>query len=103
MAQVLENLLNNAKKYAPGNEISVWAEDGTQRYEIHVRDHGKGIPPEDMPFVLEKFYRGKNIGTAPGSGLGLYIVKYIMERQYGGIALENHSDGLEAVVWLPHQ
>ena len=103
MAQVLENLLNNAKKYAPESEISVWAVDGADRYEIHVRDHGKGIPPEDMPFVLEKFYRGKNIGTAPGSGLGLYIVKYIMERQHGGIALENHSDGLEAVVWLPYQ
>lgn len=103
MAQVLENLLGNAKKYAPGREILVWAECNEQRYEIHVRDHGNGIPPEDMPFVLGKFYRGRNIGTAPGSGLGLYIVSYIMERQHGGIILENHSDGLEAVVWLPNQ
>ena len=103
MAQVLENLLGNAKKYAPGRKVSVWAECNEQRYEIHVRDHGNGIPPEDMPFVLGKFYRGRNIGTAPGSGLGLYIVNYIMERQHGGMTLENHSDGLEAVVWLPYQ
>lgn len=103
MAQVLENLLNNAKKYAPETEITVWAKMSRQeqRYQIHVRDHGKGIPPEDMPFICDKFYRGRNAGEQPGSGLGLYIVSYIMERMHGGIALDNHADGLEVILWLP--
>lgn len=103
MAQVLENLLNNARKYAPDMEILVWAQrnDAEQQYEIHVRDHGHGILPEDLPFICDKFYRGKNAGDQPGSGLGLYIVSYIMERMHGGIALENHADGLEVTVWLP--
>lgn len=103
MAQVLENLINNARKYAPGTEITVWAQikEEESHYEIHVRDHGQGIPPEDMPFICEKFYRGRNVGNEPGSGLGLYIVHYIMERMHGGITLQNHPDGLEAVLWLP--
>ena len=44
---------------------------------------------------------GKNVQDEPGSGLGLYIVSYIMERMKGGLVLENHEDGLEAVLWLP--
>ena len=57
--------------------------------------------PEDMPFVLNKFYRGKNVGDQPGSGLGLYITNYLMERMQGGLTLTNYKDGLEAVVWFP--
>lgn len=100
LAQVVENLLNNARKYAPGSRIDVWAECDETQYEIHVRDHGAGILPEDMPFIFDKFYRGKNVGDAPGSGLGLYIVKYIMNRMNGDILLQNHADGLEAVAYL---
>ena len=101
MSQVLLNILENAKKYAPDAEIRVWAMNTEERYEIHIRDYGNGILPEDMPFVLQKFYRGKNVGDKPGSGLGLYIVSYIMERMGGGIELENHRNGLEVVVWMP--
>lgn len=101
MSQVLLNILENAKKYAPDAEVRVWALNTEERYEIHIRDYGDGILPEDMPFVLQKFYRGKNVGDKPGSGLGLYIVSYIMERMGGGIELENHRDGLDAVVWMP--
>ena len=101
LVQVLLNLLENAEKYAPDTGIDVWAVLTGERYEIHIRDYGSGILPEDMPFVTQKFYRGKNVQEKPGSGLGLYIVSYIMERMKGGVALENHTDGLEAVVWLP--
>lgn len=100
IAQVISNLLENAKKYAPDAKIEVWAVLDDNRYEIHVRDYGKGILPEDMPFVFDKFYRGKNVDDKPGSGLGLYIVRYIMEKMNGGVMLRNHEDGLEAVVWM---
>ena len=57
-----------------------------------------------MPFITEKFYRGKNVGNENGSGLGLYIVKYIAEQSGGSMELINHTsgeEGLEAVVSLP--
>lgn len=100
MAQVIGNVLENAKKYAPESRIEIRAVSGPERYEIHVRDYGPGICPEDMPFVTRKFYRGKNVGSQPGSGLGLYIVDYIMERMGGGMTLLSHTDGLEVVLWL---
>lgn len=101
IAQVLENLLNNAKKYAPAAEVIIKAEITDGEYQIHIRDYGEGILPEDMPFVKNRFYRGKNVGNQSGSGLGLYIVEYIMQRMNGGIRLENHADGLEVTIWLP--
>ncbi len=101
MEQVISNLLENAGKYAPGSRVDVQAFCQKDRYEIHIRDYGSGIMPEDMPFVTRKFYRGKNADGRPGSGLGLYIVSYIMEKMQGGLILQNHSDGLEAVLWLP--
>lgn len=97
--QVLLNLMENIQKYASGAKAEVWAELCKDRYEIHVRDYGNGILPEDVPFVFNKFYRGKNVGDKNGSGLGLYIVKYIMEKMGGGVSLNNHQDGLEVVVW----
>lgn len=100
LAQVMENLISNARKYAPGSRIDIWAKADGGRYEIHVRDHGAGIQPQDMPFLFDKFYRGQNVGDVPGSGLGLYIVKYIMNRMNGQIELVNHEEGLEAVVVL---
>ncbi len=100
LEQALLNLLENARKYA-GSRVEIRGVREKDRYEIHVRDYGGGILPEDMPFVTRKFYRGKNVQEKPGSGLGLYIVTYIMERMKGGLVLNNHADGLEAVLWLP--
>ncbi|MCM1156123.1 MAG: HAMP domain-containing histidine kinase [Roseburia sp.] len=101
LSQALFNILENAEKYASGSAVDIWTVPDKERYEIHIRDHGEGICPEDMPFVQNKFYRGKNVGDKPGSGLGLYIVDYIMERMHGGMMLENHADGLEVCLWLP--
>lgn len=97
--QVCENLINNARKYAKTNvDIQVTVKE--ELVEISSRDYGKGILDEDMPFVFGKFYRGKNCGEEAGSGLGLYIVKYIMKKMEGSVQLKNHSDGLEVVVSL---
>ena len=99
-AQAIENLINNARKYAaPPVEVSV--SRAGDNAVITVRDHGNGIPDEDMPFVTGKFYRGHNCGDANGSGLGLFIVNYIAEQSDGELKLKNHPDGLEAVISLP--
>lgn len=100
LLQVTENLINNARKYAKSQiDISIKKDDGY--IEIHFRDYGSGIPDEDMPFIFDKFYRGKNCEGEQGSGLGLYIVKYLTEKMGGKVLLHNHRDGLEAVVSLP--
>lgn len=109
LEQVLENVITNAGKYAPGTGISLWIEVDEQEEadepeeemcRIHIKDGGKGILPEDMPFVLEKFYRGKNTKDQPGAGLGLYIVDYIMKQMGGKVELKNSSNGLEVVLFL---
>ena len=100
LLQIIENLVNNARKYAKSRiDVSLSQENGTVCLKI--RDYGGGIPDEDMPFIFDKFYRGKNCGNEQGSGLGLYIVKYLAEKMGGSILLRNHTNGLEAVVFLP--
>ncbi len=101
--QIVENLINNARKYAKTN-VTVSLTQSENMVSIHFRDKGPGIPDEDMPFITDKFYRGKNTGDENGSGLGLYIVKYIAEQSGGTLELIDHTsgeEGLEAVVSLP--
>lgn len=100
LTQIMENLINNSRKYAKSKiEVSMVEKHGMA--EVHFRDYGNGIPDEDMPFIFHKFYRGKNCGQEQGSGLGLYIVKYLTEQMGGKILLHNHGDGLEAVISFP--
>lgn len=100
LMQVTENLINNARKYAKTDiDVAVVCADGN--VEIHFRDYGPGIPDADMPFIFDKFYRGKNAGNEQGSGLGLYIVKYIVGQMGGQVLLRNHYNGLEVTVCLP--
>lgn len=100
LMQITENLIGNARKYAK-TDIEVFITLSGGNVQIHFRDFGKGIPDEDMPFIFDKFYRGKNCGSEQGSGLGLYIVKYIIEQMDGDILLKNNNNGLEAIVSLP--
>lgn len=100
LMQIAENLINNARKYAK-SDVYVNISLTGRNAEIHFRDYGAGIPDEDMPFIFDEFYRGKNCGDEQGSGLGLYIVKYIAEKMGGKALLHNHSDGLEATIILP--
>ena len=62
LLQIIENLINNARKYAKSDiDVSLSQENGIVRLKI--RDYGGGIPDEDMPFIFDKFYRGKNSGS----------------------------------------
>ncbi|MNI58492.1 Adaptive-response sensory-kinase SasA [compost metagenome] len=99
MIQVIENLVANARKYAK-TPCMVTLEKESGVVQIRFRDYGKGIPDEDLPFIFNKFYRGRNCGSEPGSGLGLSIVRYIMEQHKGRVALRNLPDGLEVTLTL---
>ena len=114
VVQVIENILSNASKYARDTEISIDTRCiATEKlpknvhvsgadivYQLSIKDHGTGIPDKDMPFIYEKFYRGENSADEPGAGLGLFIVRYLMERMGGDLELINHADGLEAVLYF---
>lgn len=100
IAQVIENIINNARKYAK-TVVDVWCTYDENNISIHFRDYGKGIPDEDMPFIFDKFYRGRNCSNEQGSGLGLYIIKYLVEKMQGTVLLHNHKDGLEITVSFP--
>ena len=100
VTQILENLVNNARKYAKTRvDLSLTREGGFA--SVHVRDYGGGIPDEDFPFIFDKFYRGKNCGAEQGSGLGLYIVKTLAGQMDGKVTLRNREPGLEAVLTFP--
>lgn len=100
LTQITENLINNARKYAKTKiDINLTQSDGY--VNIRFTDYGKGILDNDMPFIFDKFYRGKNSTNEQGSGLGLYIVKYLTEKMNGKVILHNHKNGLEAIVLLP--
>jgi two-component system, OmpR family, sensor histidine kinase KdpD len=92
--QILVNLLENACKYSPtGSPITISARAGQNHVEVSVRDHGIGIPEEDLARVFDKFYRVERPQQVTGTGLGLSICKGIVEAQGGKIWARNNPDG----------
>jgi signal transduction histidine kinase len=92
LAQVLRNLLENSLTHTPeGGEVEATATALNGSVEITVRDTGRGIPAEHLPYVFERFYRvdvSRNRATG-GSGLGLAIVKQLVLAQGGAIRVES--------------
>jgi signal transduction histidine kinase len=106
--QVLLNLLNNAVKYnTPNGEISLRVDygpgDDRNTVCIEVSDTGKGIPGENLPHLFERFYRSQEgTGIARGTGLGLFISKYIVESHHGRLDVKSRpGEGSTFIVCLP--
>ena len=99
---LIENLLSNAIKYGGENgRVTVEAGSDDRHVRVAVRDRGPGIPDADLPRIFEPFYRGRGTG-ADGSGLGLALVRRIVEALGGRIAVESRpSDGTTFTVFLP--
>ena len=101
LRQVLLNLLDNAVKYGRDGgavEVGLSAQEGWVR--ITVRDHGPGIPPDELPHVKEKFYKGS--GKERGSGIGLAVCDEIVARHGGQLSIANApGGGVLATVLLP--
>ena len=97
MLQILENLVNNARKYAK-TKIRIALTISEEEVHIEVKDYGTGIPDADLPFITQKFYRGKNVQNEQGAGLGLYIVSYLMQQMNGQLRLQNETDGLKVIL-----
>jgi signal transduction histidine kinase len=94
LAQVLNNLLMNADKYAQGSEVLVSAQVEGPAVMVRVRDHGPGIPPEQQVHLFQRFFRVPGAKTMiRGTGLGLYICRKIVEAHGGEIKVENVAGG----------
>jgi signal transduction histidine kinase len=103
LSHVLGNLLDNALKYSPPEspvllDLSV----SDTRLTCTLEDRGIGIPEQDLPQLFVSFQRASNVGTVQGSGLGLAVVKRIVEAHAGTIAVESElGRGSEFVVRIP--
>ena len=89
---VLENLLDNARKYGGGNVELVTAAKGP-RWRLEVRDQGQGFSPGDAERLFEPFERGGGKGVAHGSGLGLYISRQLARRMHGELTAFSGGPG----------
>jgi signal transduction histidine kinase len=96
LRQVLQNLVSNAIKYTPpGGRIRVDMSDDGAEVRCAVTDSGIGVPEAARPRLFEKFFRADNVSTVEteGTGLGLYIVRLIVERAHGRIWFEPAPGG----------
>jgi two-component system sensor histidine kinase MprB len=96
------NLLDNAIKFTPaGGVVSVALTREGASACLRVADTGRGVAPEDVPHVFERFHRARDAASIPGSGLGLAIVKAIVEAHHGEVTLSSNGPGTRVEMQLP--
>jgi len=76
----LYNLIENAVKYSDGNPIKISLSETDGQLKITIQDYGKGILKEDLDYIQQTFYRGKNVGNVKGSGIGLSLATIIFKQ-----------------------
>ncbi len=106
MKQVFINLIDNAVKYTPrGGKVRIKAYSEAEKFVVQICDTGYGIAEEEIPHLFERFFRSENITREQkirGTGLGLPIVKEIIEAHSGNIEVKNiKPSGLEVIFQLP--
>lgn len=100
--QIVTNLLTNALKYGAGQPIQITVEPSGAIVRLVVRDHGIGIAPHDVGRIFERFERAVSTRAYGGLGLGLYIVRQIVEAHGGSVRAESElGAGATFVVELP--
>ena len=105
LGQVLTNLIGNALKFTPdGGRVTIVLKQDDGGVELSVIDNGVGIPAAELPYVFDRFYRGAHAheSRAAGSGLGLSIVRSIVEMHSGHVTVTSTlGKGTEVAITLP--
>ena len=100
--RILENLLENSRKYVERKPVEIWLR--VRKDESHVilewKDNGDGVPEEKIGRIFDRFYTCDEARTKKGSGVGLYVVKYIMEEHGGSVEAVNDG-GLKLILRFP--
>ena len=100
--RILDNLVENSRKYGETTplKMKIILEKTPKGLSVCFRDNGVGVPEEKLPHIFEEFYRGdESRNKKEGNGLGLYIVKYLMEAMGGSVRAEN-ADGFAVYLEL---
>ncbi|MCB6415070.1 HAMP domain-containing histidine kinase [Faecalimonas umbilicata] len=100
--RILDNLVENSRKHGETTplKMKIILEKTPKGLSVCFRDNGVGVPEEKLPHIFEEFYRGdESRNKKEGNGLGLYIVKYLMEAMGGSVRAEN-ADGLAVYLEL---
>ena len=94
-ATAIAHVLENAAQYSPpGSPIEIGARVAADELIIHVRDHGPGIAPADLPHLFDRFYRGVAArNRTSGTGMGLWIARGLLAAEQGRVWAENHPNG----------
>lgn len=102
MRRVFDNLLENSMKYAGVTPVQIDVSIAETEDEVILtwKDNGKGVPQEKLGRIFERFYRCDEARQEKGSGVGLYVVKHIMERHRGSVQAENEN-GLKLSLHFP--
>lgn len=100
--QVLNNIIFNSYKYADTgiNVTSRFENAGSKYLFIEIADKGPGVPEEELEMITQKFKRGSNAGNKDGSGLGLYISDYLMNKMEGSLTVRNTGEGFAVEIGI---
>lgn len=103
LQRILDNLLENSRKYANVSplHITVSLKETPEAFQLCFSDNGQGVPEDKLPFIFDEFYRADESRNAKeGTGLGLYIVKNLIDAMGGRVYAQNES-GLAVTMELP--
>ena len=95
LQQVITNLITNAIKFTPPNgSIFIELTELSNFVVFQITDTGCGIPPKDLPSIFKQYYQSENTKNKMGLGLGLSIVKAILEKHKGSVSVKNNDNGI---------
>ena len=102
--RIFDNLLENSIKYAGTKpvQIHVNVREESKFVILEWQDNGAGVPEEKIDKIFDRFYRCDESRRQKGSGVGLYVVKYIMERHHGTVRAVN-DHGLKIQLYFPEK
>jgi signal transduction histidine kinase len=98
----LKNLLNNALKFSDGNKIAVALSHTSNTVTVEVSDQGVGIPADELTYVTQPLYRGSNVKSSSGFGIGLSLTENIIKLHNGHLEIESEQEkGTRVAIVLP--
>jgi len=104
MISAISNLLDNACKYSDPSVVKVILKDSEDTVSVAVCDNGVGIPEQDLDQIFEKYFRAKGSGNKSGAGVGLYLVKKIVQLHEGEISIDSRKgEGTTIAIEIPKQ
>jgi signal transduction histidine kinase len=103
ITQVFNNILSNAGKFSPENSLISISVTGTHDiWKVSITDRGTGIDPADLPNIFERYYQGKTDKPRGGIGLGLHLVKQILDHHQAHIHYQSRpGEGTKVTILFP--